>query len=82
MPGVGRFIIGPMTRRLGQVLADVDAQLADGTDPAETSVQAWSGCEAGSAVELWTIPMGGHAPDLAPGFADALITFLAEHPKP
>ena len=61
---------------------DVDALLTDGADPAETSVQEWSGCEAGAAVQLWTIPDGSHGPALTPAFADALIQFLVEHPKP
>ena len=46
---------------------DVDADLADGADPAETSVQEWSGCEAGATVQLWTIPNGGHVPALDAG---------------
>ena len=41
---------------------DVDATLSDGSDPAETSVAEWSGCESGAAVQLWTIPKGGHVP--------------------
>ncbi len=61
---------------------DVDAELSDGADPAETSVQEWSGCEAGATVQLWTIPNGGHVPALTPAFADAVVRFLAEHPKP
>ena len=61
---------------------DVDADLADGADPAETSVQEWSGCEAGATVQLWTIPNGGHVPALTPAFADAVVRFLVEHPKP
>ena len=39
---------------------DVDADLADGTDPAETSIQEWSGCEGGTTVQLWTIPNASH----------------------
>ena len=61
---------------------DVVADLADGADPAETSVQEWSGCDAGATVQLWTIPNGSHGPELSPAFADALIGFLADHPKP
>ena len=41
---------------------DVDATLSDGADPAETSVAEWSGCKSGVAVQLWTIPDGGHVP--------------------
>ena len=61
---------------------DVDSELADGSDPAETSVQEWSGCEAGSTVQLWTIQNGSHGPALTPAFADAVIKFLVDHPKP
>jgi polyhydroxybutyrate depolymerase len=60
---------------------DVDADLADGTDPAETTVQEWQGCEAGSTVQLWTIPNGHHGPSVTPAFADAVIQFLVDHPK-
>ena len=61
---------------------DVDANLADGADPAETSIQAWSGCDAGATVELWTIPNAGHVPALTPAFADEVMRFLVDHPKP
>ncbi len=61
---------------------DVDANLVDGSDPAETSVQEWSGCDAGASVQLWTIPNDTHVPALTPAFADAVIRFLVEHPKP
>ena len=61
---------------------DVDANLSDGTDPAEASVLEWSGCKSGAAVQLWTIPMGGHVPVIAASFADAVMDFLADHPKP
>jgi polyhydroxybutyrate depolymerase len=61
---------------------DIDQYLEDGSDPAETSVEAWTGCDAGSAVQLWTIPDGGHSPALAPSFGESVIRFLADHPKP
>ena len=61
---------------------DVDADLSDGTDPAETSIEEWSGCEGGSTVQLWTIPNASHSPALTPAFADAVIRFLDDHPKP
>jgi polyhydroxybutyrate depolymerase len=60
---------------------DVDAVLADGSDPAETTITEWSGCDAGSAVQLWTVQGGGHVPALTPAFADAVIRFLVEHPR-
>ena len=61
---------------------DVDADLADGDDPAETSVAEWSGCESGATVQLWTIPDGGHVPAISPSFADSVMDFLVDHPKP
>ncbi len=60
---------------------DVDAGLAEGTDPAETSVQEWSGCDGGASVQLWTIPSGRHSPALTPAFGDAVVRFLVDHPK-
>ncbi len=61
---------------------DVDADLAAGGDPAETAVQEWSGCDSGATVQLWTIPNGSHVPALTPAFADAVVQFLVDHPKP
>jgi polyhydroxybutyrate depolymerase len=60
---------------------DVDATLTDDGDPAEATVDEWSGCDAGAAVQLWTIPDAGHLPELTPAFADALLRFLEDHPK-
>jgi polyhydroxybutyrate depolymerase len=61
---------------------DVDADRADGDDPAESSVREWSGCESEAAVQLWTIPFGSHAPTLSQAFPDAVMDFLVNHPKP
>jgi polyhydroxybutyrate depolymerase len=61
---------------------DVDADRAAGDDPAETSVTEWSGCEQGATVQLWTIPDGTHDPSISPAFADAVLDFLVDHPKP
>jgi polyhydroxybutyrate depolymerase len=61
---------------------DVDADLASGTDPAETTVAEWRGCSLGATVQLWTIPDGGHAPSIASTFADTILAFLLDHPKP
>jgi poly(3-hydroxybutyrate) depolymerase len=61
---------------------DVDADLASGTDPAETTVAEWRGCRLGATVQLWTIPDGGHAPSIASTFADTILAFLLDHPKP
>ena len=64
------------------VQLDVDATLSDGADRAETSVAEWSGCQAGAAVQLWTIPNGGHAPVISTSFADSVMDFLVDHPRP
>jgi polyhydroxybutyrate depolymerase len=61
---------------------DVDADLASGTDPAETTVAEWRGCTSAVTVQLWTIPDGGHAPTIASSFADTILAFLLDHPKP
>ena len=61
---------------------DVDADISSGGDPAEATVTRRSGCKAGGAVELWTIPGGGHAPSISAGFPTAALDFLAAHPKP
>ena len=60
---------------------DVDAVLTDGSDPAETTVAEWSGCDTRSVVQLWTVEGGSHVPALTPAFADAVIRFLVEHPR-
>jgi poly(3-hydroxybutyrate) depolymerase len=61
---------------------DVDADLQNAGQPAESTVDRWSGCRQGGGVELWTIPGGGHAPTLSNAFPDALLDFLEAHPKP
>jgi polyhydroxybutyrate depolymerase len=61
---------------------DVDATLTDGGDPAEASVVEWSGCASATSVQLWTIPGGSHVPTISPAFADAVMDFLVQHPKP
>ena len=61
---------------------DVDADLASGTDPAETSVAEWGDCTSGATVQLWTIPGGGHVPSISPSFADTVLVFLLDHAKP
>ncbi|HEU5205469.1 MAG TPA: alpha/beta fold hydrolase [Candidatus Limnocylindrales bacterium] len=61
---------------------DVDAEQASGSDPAETTVAEWRGCTSGVTVQLWTIPDGDHAPSIATTFADTILAFLLDHPKP
>ena len=61
---------------------DVDAEIDGADGPAESTIKAATGCQAGGHVELWTIPMGGHSPEIAPKFADEVLDFLVAHPKP
>lgn len=60
---------------------DVDADVTVDGAEAETTVSRWSGCGSGGAAELWTIPGGGHAPDLTDAFAAAVFEFFDAHPK-
>jgi polyhydroxybutyrate depolymerase len=61
---------------------DVDAAIEVTGAPAEATVTASTDCDAGGHVELWTIPGGGHVPDISTAFADAVLDFLLAHPKP
>jgi polyhydroxybutyrate depolymerase len=47
-----------------------------------TNVLKYSGCTAGTDVELWTIEGGGHIPVFTDGFGPAVFDFLEAHPKP
>ena len=61
----------------------VDAlDLDGGIDGVESDVEAFSGCEQGSAVELWTIDGGSHIPGVTMNFSVGVIDFLLAHPKP
>ena len=60
---------------------DVDAGLASATGVAETSVSEWQGCSSGAAVQLWTVPGGGHDVSVSASFADSVLDFMLEHPK-
>lgn len=54
-----------------------------GLPGAETTVERWTGCSAGSSVELWTIVDGAHLPGFADEtFAKSTLAFLLAHPKP
>ncbi|WP_437678151.1 alpha/beta hydrolase family esterase [Sorangium sp. So ce131] len=57
---------------------DLESELAG----AETTTQAFTGCDPGGHAELWTIEGGSHIPTLSPDFAPAVIDFLLAHPKP
>jgi polyhydroxybutyrate depolymerase len=61
---------------------DVDAGIFGPTGPAETTVETATECDPGGHVELWTIPNGGHGPNLSATFADSVMDFLLAHPKP
>ena len=61
---------------------DLDKTLSTDGDPADTWIEAWSGCDGGSSVQLWTIQGAEHGVKLTPSYADALLAFVAEHPKP
>ncbi len=61
---------------------DVDAAVTLNGAEAETTVDRWSGCGSGGAVELWTIPGGGHVPNLTGAFSSAVFDFFDAHPKP
>ena len=61
---------------------DVDAVNFGPSGPAEATVDSATGCDPGGHVELWTIPHGGHGPNLSATLADSVIDFLLAHPKP
>ena len=60
---------------------DVDADVTVDGAEAETTVEL-AGRAAGGAVELWTVPGGGHVPDLTDAFASSVFDFFDAHPKP
>jgi polyhydroxybutyrate depolymerase len=61
---------------------DVDANIDGADGPAESTIKAATGCQGGGHVELWTIPVGRHDPDISAAFADEVLDFLLAHPKP
>jgi poly(3-hydroxybutyrate) depolymerase len=61
---------------------DVDADMGSGGQAAESTVTRWASCQPGGASELWTIPGGGHGPNLSEAFPGAVLDFLEAHPKP
>jgi polyhydroxybutyrate depolymerase len=61
---------------------DVDVDLGAAGAPAESSVTRWTGCRPGGAAELWTIPEGGHGPNISASFPKAVLDFFEGHPKP
>jgi polyhydroxybutyrate depolymerase len=61
---------------------DIEATLFAASGPAETTIDVTETCAPGGHVELWTIPHGGHVPNLASTFAASVVDFLLAHPKP
>lgn len=59
----------------------VRLDLSRTTDGGETVVDAYAGCPAGIAVELWTMEGVGHGPQATSAFAPALEGFLLAHPR-
>jgi polyhydroxybutyrate depolymerase len=54
----------------------------DRMNPGEETVeQAYSGCPAGTDVQLWTIEGGAHVPPFNENWAGAIWAFMATHPK-
>jgi polyhydroxybutyrate depolymerase len=49
---------------------------------AETTIGAYSGCQASTAVELWSVQGGGHIPGFVPAWFDPVYDFLMAHPRP
>jgi polyhydroxybutyrate depolymerase len=67
----------------GQLEAtDERVDLVSILDGDETHVDRAAGCPDDGAVELWTMEGGSHAPPLTrPGFARAVVDFLADHAR-
>ncbi len=64
------------------VPGDVELDLENQVEGAETITAAFADCPAGIDVELWTINGGPHIPAISPLFAPSVIDFLLAHPKP
>jgi polyhydroxybutyrate depolymerase len=60
----------------------VRLDLDSGLDGDETRVDEHASCDAGFAVELWTIAGGAHIPSFRNDVHVPIWTFLADHPKP
>jgi polyhydroxybutyrate depolymerase len=48
----------------------------------QTGVARYTGCRAGTEVDLWTIDGGEHIPGLTLDFGTKVFAFLLAHPKP
>lgn len=60
----------------------VTLDLDDSLPGEETFVEAYEGCPAGVAVELWTMKDSTHGPSVTADFAELTYAFLAAHPRP
>jgi polyhydroxybutyrate depolymerase len=49
---------------------------------AETTTEAFTGCDPGGHAELWSIAGAGHVPVLSAEFSTRVVDFLLAHPKP
>lgn len=67
---------GPVTETATSM--DLDQNVA-GLD---SVITRYTNCPPGSAVELWTINGGTHAPKPSSEFAPRVIDWLLAHPKP
>lgn len=56
--------------------------LDGGIDGSESDAEAFSGCDLGAVVELWTIDGGSHTPGITENFSAGVIDFLLANPKP
>ncbi len=56
---------------------DLDVSL----DGAETEVSLWSGCEAGTEVELWALQGGSHIPPFDYTLGGRIMDWLLAHPN-
>jgi polyhydroxybutyrate depolymerase len=62
--------------------AGITLDLSTATPGPETIVDAYQGCPAGIAVELWSMQEVGHWPAPQPDFMDNVLDFLFAHPRP
>lgn len=70
---------GCISQGRGRERRDLDASLPGH----ETGVLTFDvGCEPGGAVELWTIASGAHSPAFSDSYAEQVVEWLFDHPKP
>ncbi|MEM6730212.1 MAG: hypothetical protein AAF658_01580 [Myxococcota bacterium] len=47
----------------------------------ETEVESYPQCRGGVGVELWTVRMGSHVPELQDAFAEQTLDFLFQYDR-